>query len=61
MGLSRVSFGVLRPGLAIGVLSLAAAAFAAEAGSPQVQAAGLVTLHPTSADYAYALQRPMAG
>lgn len=46
------------PGLAIGVLGLTVAAFAADAGSPQVQAARPVTLRTTCADYSNALQRP---
>src|SRR5713226_8291361 len=45
---------VCAPGLAIGVLGLAAVAFGAYAGS---RAAGPVTLRLTSADYANAIQR----
>jgi len=56
MRLCRGFFRNVRgPGLAIGVLGLAAAAFAADAGS---RPAGPVTLRPTSADYANALQSP---
>ena len=55
----RLCGGFLRsvrgPGLAIGILGLAAAAFAADAVS---RTASLVTLRLTSADYANALQRP---
>ena len=55
MRLSRGFFrSVCAPGLAIGVLGLAAVAFGAYAGS---RAAGSVTLRLTSADYANSIQR----